>query len=286
MKLLLSLSTTVAGFLAWAGFSLLALHVFQPSTWSGGFSWPWLAIWVSALILFSGSIAGGVLNWGEEAKVAPRRSKWVAIIAGLSAISLIVGYFGYRHEAELGSSHGLAPIRLQIAGGLALVAQFVVLFDLKKLGRRLRETSVPVATDTVTPVSIALACSPLLLGGVLAYTAGRPIVGFLYVSVVAIVSLWAVRLYVIDKTIAASGGEREGESRSTAWQGRVPEKQLHLFEVLGGWPGALLAQRVFRHKSSKASYRKMYLLMIAIHVIAIGGIAWAIHASRSASSGS
>ena len=35
---------------------------------------------------------------------------------------------------------------------------------------------------------------------------------------------------------------------------RVPEKTLHLLELLGGFPGAFLAITLFRHKSSKPSF--------------------------------
>jgi uncharacterized membrane protein YsdA (DUF1294 family) len=36
---------------------------------------------------------------------------------------------------------------------------------------------------------------------------------------------------------------------------RVPENRLHLAGLLGGWPGALLAQQMFRHKTRKASFQ-------------------------------
>lgn len=36
---------------------------------------------------------------------------------------------------------------------------------------------------------------------------------------------------------------------------RIPEKTLHVMELLGGWPGAFLAQRVLRHKSAKGTYQ-------------------------------
>lgn len=49
-------------------------------------------------------------------------------------------------------------------------------------------------------------------------------------------------------------------SRSGEW--RVPEVQLHLLELLGGWPAAWLAQRRLRHKSSKLSYQVTYTLII------------------------
>jgi uncharacterized membrane protein YsdA (DUF1294 family) len=50
---------------------------------------------------------------------------------------------------------------------------------------------------------------------------------------------------------------------------RTPERTLHLLELIGGWPGALLAMTVFHHKTRKASY---FLVTASIVVawIAVG----------------
>lgn len=53
-----------------------------------------------------------------------------------------------------------------------------------------------------------------------------------------------------------------------AW--RVPENTLHVLEFLGGWLGALLAQKIFHHKTSKKSFRNVFWLMIILEFIAIG----------------
>ncbi len=67
--------------------------------------------------------------------------------------------------------------------------------------------------------------------------------------------------YVIDKRAA----RRE--------QRRTPEATLHAMELLGGWPGAFLAQRVVRHKNAKVSYQIVYWLIVVIHLAA--WIGWA-----------
>jgi uncharacterized membrane protein YsdA (DUF1294 family) len=41
---------------------------------------------------------------------------------------------------------------------------------------------------------------------------------------------------------------------------------LQLCALLGGWPGALLAQQVFRHKSSKRSFQIKFWFMVIINV--------------------
>lgn len=50
---------------------------------------------------------------------------------------------------------------------------------------------------------------------------------------------------------------------------RVSENTLHMLEFLGGWLGALLAQKIFRHKTSKKSFRNMFWLMIFLEFLAI-----------------
>ncbi|SJM91388.1 Cold-shock protein (fragment) [Crenothrix polyspora] len=47
---------------------------------------------------------------------------------------------------------------------------------------------------------------------------------------------------------------------------RIPEKSLHTLELLGGWPGALLAQRTLRHKNRKPSYQVVFWLIVGLHV--------------------
>ncbi|RXK56769.1 DUF1294 domain-containing protein [Oleiharenicola lentus] len=56
------------------------------------------------------------------------------------------------------------------------------------------------------------------------------------------------------------------DKRSAQAQGwRTPEGILHLLELLGGWPGALIAQRWFRHKTVKVSYQVVFWLIVALH---------------------
>jgi uncharacterized membrane protein YsdA (DUF1294 family) len=52
---------------------------------------------------------------------------------------------------------------------------------------------------------------------------------------------------------------------------RVPEAMLHTVELLGGWPGAWVAQRALRHKSSKRGYQTVFWMIGAAHA---AGWAW------------
>lgn len=64
-------------------------------------------------------------------------------------------------------------------------------------------------------------------------------------------------VYAIDKSAARSKGPR------------TPERTLHLLALAGGWPGALLAQRWLRHKSAKASFRRVFWATVAVNVLGL-----------------
>lgn len=70
---------------------------------------------------------------------------------------------------------------------------------------------------------------------------------------VLLISLGTGYLYRRDKRRAELGTQR------------TPESTLHLLELLGGWPGALLAQRMYRHKTAKFSYQFVFWLVVGLH---------------------
>ncbi|MDQ7090515.1 MAG: DUF1294 domain-containing protein [Methylococcales bacterium] len=47
---------------------------------------------------------------------------------------------------------------------------------------------------------------------------------------------------------------------------RISENNLHLLALIGGWPGALIAQKFFRHKSKKQPFRKIFWLTVGINI--------------------
>ena len=50
---------------------------------------------------------------------------------------------------------------------------------------------------------------------------------------------------------------------------RVPEQTLHLLAFLGGWPGALFGQAVFRHKTQKVAFRAVLCCSVVVHVVGL-----------------
>lgn len=74
------------------------------------------------------------------------------------------------------------------------------------------------------------------------------------VAIYGVTSIVAFAMYWIDKSAA----------RNDRW--RTPESRLHVVGLLGGWPGALLAQDVFRHKSRKLAFQIVFWVVVIANV--------------------
>jgi len=59
---------------------------------------------------------------------------------------------------------------------------------------------------------------------------------------------------------------RDDKRRASEGRWRRPERLLHLLELAGGWPGALVAQWQFRHKNRKMAYQVIFWLMVALNL--------------------
>jgi uncharacterized membrane protein YsdA (DUF1294 family)/cold shock CspA family protein len=69
----------------------------------------------------------------------------------------------------------------------------------------------------------------------------------------AVMSFITFVAYANDKSAAQSG----------RW--RTSEGTLHLLALMGGWPGALIAQETLRHKAKKASFRVAFWTTVLIN---------------------
>ncbi|WP_416191331.1 DUF1294 domain-containing protein [Neisseria sp. CCUG12390] len=76
-----------------------------------------------------------------------------------------------------------------------------------------------------------------------------------------VLSIASYFMYKFDKQIAQTRKKKNDE-----YQGRIPEKNLHILDVCGGWPGALVSRAVYRHKTSKASFIRIFWLTVAINI--------------------
>lgn len=100
-------------------------------------------------------------------------------------------------------------------------------------------------------VLLAWLCVLPVWGSLQALAAGWPWIGsgYLLLSLASFCQYWS------DKRRAQAG------------QWRTRESRLHLFALLGGWPGALMAQQVFRHKTRKLDFQIICWGCVAVHQV-------------------
>lgn len=96
-------------------------------------------------------------------------------------------------------------------------------------------------------------------------------VGFLLLYLVAVV-LWRVPGWVGGLYLAASGLSftvyAVDKSAARAGRRRVPERTLLLIGLAGGWPGAIVAQQVLRHKTCKPGFRFLFWASVWLNALA------------------
>lgn len=94
----------------------------------------------------------------------------------------------------------------------------------------------------------------LMLLWILGYNAKLPLeVAFIYSGA----SVLAILMYSWDKSAAKVGADR------------IRESTLQTLSLLGGWPGALIAQKLFRHKNRKPEFQKVFWLTVLINCMVL-----------------
>ncbi|AKX47975.1 hypothetical protein AKN93_00370 [Thiopseudomonas alkaliphila] len=88
-----------------------------------------------------------------------------------------------------------------------------------------------------------------------------PVVIYLLLSVVSFIQ------YFVDK------------QRAVQQRPRIAEKNLHWLELLGGWPGAYLAQQWLRHKTQKTAFLWVFWGIVSLHLLLWAG--WALYIFRT-----
>ena len=53
---------------------------------------------------------------------------------------------------------------------------------------------------------------------------------------------------------------------------RIPETLLHLLSIIGGWPGAVIGQQVFNHKTRKTKFQITFWLTASVNCVILGVI--------------
>lgn len=104
-----------------------------------------------------------------------------------------------------------------------------------------------------------LACGAALAYFAVLYWLSRDYAFFPFLlGAAGLLSLITLTLYGLDKRAAARQAQR------------TPEKTLHLLALAGGWPGALIARPLFRHKTRKQPFTSIFWLTVFVSVAAVG----------------
>ncbi|MCK7258445.1 DUF1294 domain-containing protein [Enterobacter asburiae] len=69
-----------------------------------------------------------------------------------------------------------------------------------------------------------------------------------------LINLLTIVMYGADKMAARKGMRR------------VPEATLLVFGVTGGWPGAIVGQRLFRHKTQKQPFKTYFFISVMVSI--------------------
>jgi uncharacterized membrane protein YsdA (DUF1294 family)/cold shock CspA family protein len=144
------------------------------------------------------------------------------------------------------------------------VSNEIVTYELKTdVNGRLSAASVRFLGERMqTATSSERSKMPFVLTAVfLVFVVGVFLSGMLPIAVLVlyvVASAITFVAYAFDKSAA----------RNDQW--RTQESTLHFFALLGGWPGALAAQRLLRHKSKKPSFQFVFWMTIVFNCSALG----------------
>lgn len=91
-------------------------------------------------------------------------------------------------------------------------------------------------------------------------------IGYLVVNAIWPLPIWVAAIYLAASILTFVAYARD-KSAATAGRWRIPESTLLLLGFLGGWPGAIVAQQVFRHKTRKASFRRAFWASVVANIL-------------------
>ncbi|WP_373488155.1 DUF1294 domain-containing protein [Blastomonas sp.] len=100
-------------------------------------------------------------------------------------------------------------------------------------------------------------------------------IGFLLLALVLMVMGMVPALvslaYLLMSTVSYIAYVLDKDAAGKPRRQRTPEATLHMLDLLGGWPGALIAQQQSRHKTIKASFQAVFWFAVLGN---LAGVAW------------
>jgi uncharacterized membrane protein YsdA (DUF1294 family) len=99
--------------------------------------------------------------------------------------------------------------------------------------------------------------------------AGLFLVGVAALMLTGRVERWVLGTYALTSALTFMRYRTDkGAARRGGW--RTPEVSLHALAIVGGWPGALVARHVLRHKTTKQPFRSVFWATVVVNCAALG----------------
>lgn len=101
---------------------------------------------------------------------------------------------------------------------------------------------------------------------------GFAVYGF-FILLIWQLSFWWFMPYLVLSllTFIVYGHDKRSAQLNTR---RIPERVLHGLALSGGWPGALLAQHQFRHKTQKQPFKAILWSTIIVNATSFTAFCW------------
>ena len=119
-----------------------------------------------------------------------------------------------------------------------------------------RHDRKPLNTSLASTMTLNRVCYLLLIFAAIGslFTSSPLAMWFLLINMLTLV------MYGADKMAARKGMRR------------VPEATLLVFGVTGGWPGAIVGQQLFRHKTQKQPFKTYFFLSIVVSIAVMAAV--------------
>ncbi len=185
---------------------------------------------------------GKIIEWKDD-----RGFGFIAPSAGGQKVFVHISSFSNRHRRPVANelvTYELVEDRKGRTHASAENVAFMIERPISPFKGGMGAFVLPALFLTCVAVAVFVGQLPLLILG-------------LYVVASTVTFL----LYAHDKSAAQKG------------QGLICDGTMHIWSLIGGWPGALAAQKVLRHKSKKQSFRTVFWATVVLNCLAL---AWLI----------